>query len=104
MFDAWKNFIYDFSGASLSSDMNLRISGGIIFDFNTADLRVIKSISNYTDILDEIRVPEKKVFFRGYIDISYRLLPSIFRNEEWLNNEKKNSVQKEFYLASKDLH
>lgn len=89
MFESWKKYLYEFTGNFLSSDLDLRISGGIIFDFNTVDLRVIRSISNYVDLLDEIRMPEKKVFFRGHSDISYRLLPSIFRKEEWLHNEKK---------------
>ncbi|MDF2872879.1 MAG: hypothetical protein K0R05_4454 [Anaerocolumna sp.] len=89
MFESWKKYLYEFNENFLSRDLDLRISGGIIFDFNTVDLRVIRSISNYVDLLDEIRVPEEKVFFRGHSDISYRLLPSIFRKDEWLHNEKK---------------
>lgn len=89
MFEYWKKYLHESGWISSDINMDLRISGGIIFDYNTVDLRVIKSISNYMDILDEIRVPEKKVFFRGHSDISYRLLPSLFRNDGWLKNEKK---------------
>jgi len=89
LFENWKNYFHDSGWIHSSMDMDLRISEGIIFNYNTVDVRVIKSISKYMEILEEIRVSEKKVFFRGHSDISYRLLPTIFRSEEWLKNEKK---------------
>lgn len=89
MFEGWKEYIKNKYGAEVNIEFDLRISGGIIFDFNNVDLRVVESMKDYLDLLDEIRTSDKKIFFRGHGDISYRLLPSIFRNEVWFRNEKK---------------
>ena len=85
----WQKNIDYSSSIGLCKQMDLRISTGIIFDYNTVNLRVVKSISNYMDLLDEITIPGRKIFFRGHSNISYRLLPSIFRKEEWRKNEKR---------------
>ncbi len=83
MFNACRNRDNQFT------NMDIRISSGIVFDNNSVDLRIVKSISNYMDLLDEIGMQNQKIFFRGHCDISYILSPSVFRNKEWLHNEKK---------------
>lgn len=87
MFNEWKNNIADILPNEQNFD--LRISEGIVFDNNTIDLYIIKSISSYMNVLEEISNKKSKVFFRGHANLNYKLIPSIFRKEEWLHNEKK---------------
>lgn len=89
MFEGWNDYLYNSRNQNLYTDFDLRISGGIVFDENTVDLRVVNTISTYISLLDEMNTPDEKVFFRGHRDISYQLVPSIFRKDEWLHNEKK---------------
>jgi len=62
---------------------------GIVYDADNIDLRVISSISEYVKLLELIRNGTGQRFFRGHSMISYELLPSLFRKDTWLDNEKK---------------
>lgn len=88
MFREWQNDPTTktyFSG----KDIDIRISEGIVFDYNSVDLHIVKSISSYMKVLDTISSGQYKVFFRGHSNINYGLVPSLFRNREWMVNEKK---------------
>lgn len=69
-------------------DMDLRISNGIVFDNNIVELHIISSINQYIDLLDKVSEGKEKLFFRGHSDVSYQLIPSVFRRQEWIKNEK----------------
>jgi len=68
---------------------DLRLSNGIIYDALRVDIHFISSISEYIEFLGEIKDKKYKTFFRGHSKVSYRLIPSLFRREEWLENERK---------------
>jgi len=69
-------------------NMDLRISNGIIFDNNTVELHIVSTINQYITLLDNLAEGKDKLFFRGHSDVSYQLIPSVFRKQEWIENEK----------------
>lgn len=69
-------------------DMDLRISNGIIFDNNIIELQIINTMNQYISLLEDVSKGNDKLFFRGHSNVSYQLIPSVFRKEEWLKNEK----------------
>ncbi|MBQ7358793.1 MAG: FRG domain-containing protein [Lachnospiraceae bacterium] len=69
-------------------DMDLRISNGIVFDNNTIELHIVNTINQYIALLDKIGESKDKLFFRGHSNVSYQLIPSVFRKKEWIENEK----------------
>ena len=72
----------------IENDIDIRISGGIVYDAYTIDLRVVNTINQYIDLLDEITDKSVKLFYRGHSNVSYKLEPSLYRNKTWLANEK----------------
>lgn len=69
--------------------MDIKITGGIVYNAHTIDLRIINTINRYMDLLNEIGEVNFKLFYRGHSNVSYKLEPSIYRDEIWLKNEKK---------------
>ena len=70
------------------SNMDLRISNGIIFDNNTVELQFVSTINQYIMLLEKVIESKDKLFFRGHSDVSYQLIPSVFRRQDWIENEK----------------
>ena len=70
------------------SDMDLRISNGIIFDNNIVELYIVNTLNQYISLLDKVADNKEKLFFRGHSNVSYQLIPSVFRKKEWIENEK----------------
>ena len=61
----------------------------ILFDSEKVDLRVISSIADFTKSLESaIGDRRNPVYFRGHNRVSYKLLPSLFRNEKFYQNER----------------
>ncbi len=71
-----------------SYHMDLRLSNGIIFDNNIIELQIINTMNQYISLLEDVSKGNSKLFFRGHSNVSYQLIPSVFRKEEWLKNEK----------------
>ncbi|MBE5883835.1 MAG: FRG domain-containing protein [Lachnospiraceae bacterium] len=69
-------------------DMDLRISNGIIFDNNIVELHIVSTINQYIMLLDKVAESKDKLFFRGHSNVSYQLIPSVFRRQDWIENEK----------------
>lgn len=69
-------------------DMDLRLSNGIIFDNNIIELQIINTMNQYISLLEDVSKGNNKLFFRGHSNVSYQLIPSVFRKDEWLKNEK----------------
>lgn len=65
-----------------------RISEGIIYDDNSIHLELISTINQYISLLEAPFYRDLKVFYRGHSNVSFRLMPSVFRQEKWLHNEK----------------
>lgn len=71
-----------------SYNMDLRLSNGIIFDNNVIELQIINTMNQYISLLEDVSKGNNKLFFRGHSNVSYQLIPSVFRKDEWLKNEK----------------
>lgn len=85
LFEQWK-IVQD---KTALADIDIKVSGGIVYDANTIDLRIVNSINQYIDLLDEMPDDEYKLFYRGHSRVSYQLAPSLFRDKTWVRNEKK---------------
>lgn len=84
---AWREHERESSNIEIY-DMDLRISNGIVFDNNTIELHIVNTINQYIALLDKIGESKDKLFFRGHSNVSYQLIPSVFRKKEWIENEK----------------
>lgn len=79
----------EWSEDSLEEDWpDYRLSNGIIYDHNTIHLEIIGSINQYISLLEAPFYQNCKVFYRGHSNVSFRLIPSVFRQTKWLHNEK----------------
>ena len=65
-----------------------------IIDKMRVSLKMIHSIKDYAEVLFGLE-PKlgKELFYRGHGKISYELIPSLFRRNEWLKNEKEMYLQ-----------
>lgn len=62
------------------------------------ELRVAKSIDEYLEIVDEVKIKFKEVWFRGQSNASHYLIPSLFREKSIIGSE---NVVKNNYLYKK---
>lgn len=85
--ESWQRNLLDNTFVN-EKEMDLRISNGIIFDNNEIELNIVNTINQYMSLLDNISMKKDKLFFRGHGDVSYKLVPSVFRKEKWMKNEK----------------
>lgn len=72
-----------------NSNDSTNITNGIVYDKDRVHIEFVSSLSEYYRFLSRNRDESKKLFFRGQSNISYKLIPSIFRNKKWLENEKR---------------
>jgi len=71
---------------NIQYDKDLRI----LYDSEQVRLRAISSIADYTKELETaLGDINNQVFFRGHSRLSYRLLPSVFREKKFYENERK---------------
>ena len=85
--ESWRFELLDYK-KSESVDMQLRLSNGIIFDDNAVELQIVNTMNQYISLLEKIYRNNDKIFFRGNSNVSYLLIPSVFRKEQWLKNER----------------
>ena len=67
----------------------IREQDGIIYNSSLIDIRFINNLQEYIVFLNEEKEPGCEWFYRGHSDVSYKLLPSLFRNTNYLYNEKR---------------
>ena len=65
----------------------------VLYDSASVDLHVISTIEDYTRHLESILGgnggKRGKIYFRGHGNVSYKLLPSLFRERKHFKNEQK---------------
>ena len=62
----------------------------IVYDSSKVDIKFINSLDDYLDFIRHLYLYEDEcLFYRGHSNCSYKLIPSLFRKDDWLNNEKK---------------
>lgn len=78
-----------------NSGMSIRSLEENPFIYYNADLiipRVVYHLSEYMDYVENLYkqalINSETILFRGHSSVSYDLKPSLFRGEDWLNNEK----------------
>jgi len=62
----------------------------VIYDSNRVTLKNVKSINEYLKLLKSFG---STCFYRGHGQLSYELIPSLFRKSQWLKNEKKMHLE-----------
>lgn len=61
---------------------------GIPYNSEKIELKVINSVADFYSIIAASNLPQR-LFYRGHSNANYLLLPSLFRSQNLLNNERK---------------
>lgn len=60
--------------------------GEFIYDKEKINLIKIGSLKRYIEELEKLSSKDK-IFYRGHTNVNYKILPSLFRNRKWIENE-----------------
>ena len=63
-------------------------SSGVIYNAKTVILKRVSSISSFNKAISFYKKKDEILFFRGHSDANFMLLPSLFRQASWANNER----------------
>lgn len=66
----------------------LGFSGDVLYVKDRIEINIINSFSSFCDELEWMEQDDYTFFYRGHASVSYILLPSIMRRENWLKHEK----------------
>ena len=67
---------------------HIEVIDDIAYDTDRVSIEFVDSLQKYIDLLQkQLRSEDEKLFYRGQSDCSYRLVPSLFRKDEWKENE-----------------
>lgn len=68
----------------------VKISGGVVYNSQKVDLNIFNSLSEIIDYITKIKKEsDGRLFFRGHASANYNLIPSVFRNSNWRENEHR---------------
>lgn len=85
---------YDFISSLCEGNYILTISDKsylpniILYDSTKIDFRMVQSIQDYINIIDQEFKNSEYLFYRGHADLNYQLLPTLMRDEKLLKNER----------------
>ncbi len=69
-------------------DCKIDYEHGIPYNSKKIEIKVINSVSDFYSIITTVNIP-RRLFYRGHSNANYLLLPSLFRSENLLKNERK---------------
>jgi len=69
-------------------DCKIDYAEGIPYNSKKVEIKVINSVSDFYSIITTNDIP-KRLFYRGHSNANYLLLPSLFRSQNLLKNERK---------------
>lgn len=61
---------------------------GVFYNSDIVELKIIPSIARFNSCISNYINDNRPLFYRGHSDANYYLQPSLFRNENWLKNER----------------
>ncbi len=82
------SFIFGQEKALSGIDCKIDYEHGIPYNTKKVEIKVINSVSDFYSIITTVNIP-RRLFYRGHSNANYLLLPSLFRSQNLLKNERK---------------
>jgi hypothetical protein len=70
------------------TDNNIVIDNDIMYDKGQVEFVKIKSLQQFNSQLDKRYLRDNSIYYRGQSNINWPIKPSIYRQKEWIENEK----------------
>ena len=79
---------------------NICFTHNVLYLQDSVDINIINSISDFSEEMEWLNENEFTFFYRGHASLSYKLLPSIMRRQQWIVHE--NDMYNELKIACAD--
>lgn len=82
------SYVFNNEKALYSIDCIVDDEHGVYYNSEKVEIKFVNNISGFNSIIATENIP-KRLFYRGHSNANYLLLPSLFRSQKLLKNERK---------------